>query len=96
MVVAYATLNSRQGGKMFKFELGMELKERVTGFAGVVMVRTEYTTGCITYGLLSKKLKDGKVQDWAWFDESRLTPTGKNVRLEKTIGGPHMPLAPKR
>lgn len=56
----------------FKYELGDTLRETVTGFKGVVMVRAEYSTGCIHYGLQSSKLKDGVMQDWYWLDASRL------------------------
>lgn len=45
-------------GIPFKFELGVTLKERVTGFEGVVMGRTQYYTGCDHYGLLSRELTD--------------------------------------
>ena len=36
------------------------------------MVRAEYSTGCIHYGLLSQSLKDGSPMDWGWIDQSRL------------------------
>ena len=36
---------------MFKFELGIMAKDRVSGFKGIIMVRAEYLTGCIKYGL---------------------------------------------
>ena len=74
---------------MFKFELGQELKEVVTGFRGMVMGRTDYYTGCNHYGLLSKKLnKAGAPTEWQWFDETRLTATGKKLEIKnkKTSG----------
>ena len=62
----------------FKFKFGDELKEAVTGFKGTVMGITWYATKCVHYGLLPKKLnKDGTTKDWNWFDESRLSKTGK-------------------
>ena len=55
-----------------KFELGEILIDKVTGFKGVAMGRTEYFTDCTHYGLLSQELKDGKPVEWQWFDETRL------------------------
>lgn len=63
---------------MFKYELGQELKDIVTGFSGIVMCRSEYFTGCKHYGLASKALsKEGKVNEWEYFDESRLVLVSK-------------------
>jgi len=63
----------------FTYGLGDVLKEKVSGFEGVVMVRAEYSTGCIHYGLQSQKLKDGNPQDWHWFDQSRLELVKRKV-----------------
>lgn len=35
----------------FKFENGQTVKDRVTGFKGVILGRTQYATGCIQYGI---------------------------------------------
>lgn len=56
----------------FKFENGDKLCDQVTGLEGVVMVRAEYSTGCIHYGLQAQNLKDGEPRDWHWLDQSRL------------------------
>ena len=45
----------------FKFKKGEVLKDKITGFSGVVMARCDYITGCIHYGLLSRDLDKGKV-----------------------------------
>lgn len=80
---------------MFKFELGDTVKEKITGFEGVIMGRTEYITGCRQYGILHRKLKDGRPQDWMWIDEERLKIAGPRVQLDESIGGPQ-PTAPSR
>jgi hypothetical protein len=68
--------------RKFKFELGDELKDLVTGFTGIVMGRTQYFTGCNHYGLCSRKLAEGKeVDKWEWFDETRLEGIGVKVTL---------------
>jgi hypothetical protein len=74
---------------MFKFELGCELKDVVTGYTGIVMARTEYFTGCKHYALQSRKLdKNSKTKEWEYFDESRLVSTGKNIKLQETVNKP--------
>ena len=55
-----------------KFELGEMLQDKVTGFKGVVLGRTEYFVGSVNYGLCSRTLNDGKPLDWEWIDEARL------------------------
>ncbi|MBA7551454.1 hypothetical protein ES705_43994 [subsurface metagenome] len=78
----------------FKFALGQRVIEKITGFEGVIMARTEYASGCIQYGILTNQLnKDGKIPDWEWLDESRLALVdswaGKQIEdLKKDIGGP--------
>lgn len=56
----------------FKFELGSEVKEVFTGFKGIIRGRSQYLTGCNTYGVQSQKLKENKPTDWLWFDEGQL------------------------
>lgn len=58
---------------MFKFNLGDVLRDKITGFIGVVMARSDYFTGCRHCALQAQKVnKDGKVPDWEWLDEMRL------------------------
>jgi hypothetical protein len=62
--------------EMFKFKLGQEVKEVVTGYKGIIMVRSEYFTGCNHYGIQNKEItSEGKVKEWEYFDESRLVTT---------------------
>jgi hypothetical protein len=56
----------------FIYEQGDILRDKVTGFTGVVMVRAEYSTGCHHYALASQDLHNGAPQDWHWLDQSRL------------------------
>lgn len=66
----------------FKFELGEGVKDVISGFSGVVMGRSQFLTGCNQYSVSPTKLdKDGKRQDWEYFDENRLVATGKSVKL---------------
>lgn len=56
----------------FKFNRGDRVKDRVTGFVGVVVSRADHISGCDTYGLQPEQLKDGAPQKCEWFDEPRL------------------------
>lgn len=76
---------------MFKFELGIVAKDKVTGFMGLVVGRAEYLTGCKKYALQPQKLtKDGKVPEWDWVDEMMMEVVkGKNFKkATKAPGGP--------
>lgn len=56
----------------FKFNCGDELRDKVTGLQGIVMVCASYATGCHHYGISPSNAKDGKCPDWEWIDQSRL------------------------
>lgn len=53
------------------FEMGFTLKDKITGFKGVVAGRCEYITGCDQY-LVQPKTDNGKWVDSRWLDENRL------------------------
>lgn len=79
----------------FKFKLNLHVRDKITGFSGVILGRTEYATGCIQYGICPKCLIEGKYPDWQWLDESRLELMGTTkIAGLKSIGGPH-PKAPE-
>ncbi len=71
-----------------KFELGEVLKDKITGFEGVAMARSEYFTDCIHYGLCSTSLKDGKPMEWEYFDETRLVHVLGKEKMEKEPRNP--------
>jgi len=75
----------------FKFSFGEEVKAAVTGFCGVVKVRDQWDTGCKRYGILSKKLHNGKPLPLEWFDEVDLVGVKKTTKKspDKQVGGPH-------
>lgn len=57
-----------------KYDIGDQLKDVVSGYVGIVMCISFYSTGCVHYGLAPKKLTENvKVGDWEWIDQSRLT-----------------------
>ena len=66
-----------------KYDFGDLLKDNVTGFEGVVMVKALYSTGCLHYGLSPQKISieqdTPKDPSWLWYDESRLSLSKKGV-----------------
>lgn len=72
--------------------LGEEVRDKITGFAGVATARSEFENGCIRYLVTSRELKDGKVVD-DWFDEQRLeakseVPAERQDARRPQVGGP--------
>lgn len=69
----------------FKYDIGQEVKDIITGFTGIIAVRADYITGCDRYGVMDRKLdKDGKPKDWIWFDENTLVATKKKkIKLDR-------------
>lgn len=72
-------------------KLGDKVKDRVTGFKGIAVAKTEWLYGCVRIGVRSQKLnKDGSPITEQWFDEASVTVTSK------APGGPVRPTAPSR
>jgi hypothetical protein len=65
-------------------QLGDEAKDTVTGFTGVVVSRTDYLNGCTRVCLQPPVAKDGKLPDYATFDEPQL----KVLKAQKVPRGP--------
>jgi len=57
---------------MFKIELGSRVRDAVTGFEGVVTVRSDYMTGCNRYLVQPPVSQEGKYVDGVFFDEAQL------------------------
>jgi len=56
-----------------KFSLGQVARDRISGYQGVLIARTNWLTGCVRYGIQIQKTKeDGSVLDAHWFDEAQL------------------------
>lgn len=55
--------------------LGLTVKDRITGFTGIVTGYVEYLTGC-NQALVVPPMKDGKLPASEWFDVQRLEDTG--------------------
>ena len=79
-------------------ELGDHVKDRLTGFEGIVTARTEWLYGCIRVAVLNQELnKDGKVREAEWFDEAQVERIKAVVDpVTKITGGPARETDPGR
>lgn len=65
--------------KQFKFKNGDQVKEKVTGFSGIITGTCFYLTGCSQY-LITAKPKDEFSEPTAiWYDEGRLEMISENI-----------------
>lgn len=73
----------------FKLGLGWDVQDKVTGYRGIIIGRTEWLYGCRRYTVQSKEMKDGKPVEALAFDEDALN-VKKTVGEEKVkdTGGP--------
>lgn len=63
---------------MARISLGDRARDVVTGYTGVVVGRSEWLTGCSTYGLQTLKA-DGTDACTLWFDEARVEVVERGV-----------------
>ena len=53
--------------------LGQRVRDKISGYEGVVVARTEWLWGCVRYGVRSEKLdKEGLPLEDKWFDEDEI------------------------
>ena len=57
---------------IFKFDLGDQVKDQVSGYIGVITGRTQWLNGCVRYILEAQKLEGGKPVDPLNVDEQQL------------------------
>jgi hypothetical protein len=71
-----------------EIKLGYKVRDRVSGFEGIVTARLEYLNGCVQFCVMPKVGKDGKV-DGIYFDSQQLEVLGEGLVVEpKKTGGP--------
>ena len=80
---------SNTGADIFKFNLGDDVRDSITGFEGVVVCRTQWIHNCNAYGLQPRKMKDGKPGERHHFDEPSLELIkAETEKPERNTGGP--------
>ena len=64
---------------MKKLQFGMTVRDKITGFQGVLTGLTTYISGC-SQGLVAPALKkNGTPREGAWFDVQRLEQVGTKI-----------------
>jgi len=79
---------------MTKVKLGQKVKDKITGFEGIVMATAQWLTGCDQCIVRPQMLKDGKTIESEWFDEARLEVIEggidiKDLRSDESGGPQH-------
>jgi hypothetical protein len=71
-------------------ELGDKVKDKVSGFNGVVVSKTKYLNGCCRVGVKPQSLEKGSTIDEEWFDVGQLEIVDKKAVsvVPKDTGGP--------
>lgn len=66
--------------------LGDEVRDRITGFKGIVVSRTEWVSGCVRVAIQAQELFEGKPVEPAHFDEEQVevVTAAKIAGLHKT------------
>jgi len=77
----------------FKIELGVKVRDSITGFKGTVTARAEYITGCRQYCVVPKA-KGNEAKGGGWYDEDRLVDS-VNKKASKTPKGGPQSMAPE-
>jgi len=76
---------------MNEIKIGNAVRDKITGFSGIVIGITEWLTGCDTIGVQPQELKDGTPVGMQWFDSNRIEVLNSSNILEvknKETGGP--------
>ena len=75
--------------------LGTTVRDRITGFTGIVTGYVEYLTGC-NQALVVPPMQDGKLPSSEWFDVQRLEDTGAEPIVLDNSVSPGFDLAPPK
>ena len=79
-------------------QLGSKVKDKITGFTGIVTGYVTYITGCNQALVVPQVGKDGTSKDAHWFDEQRLVVDKKfkPITVDNTKAKGFDKAAPKR
>lgn len=70
----------------FQHDLGLEAKDKITGFKGIITSRVEFLTGCNRYCIQPQELKDGKRIESEYFDEAQIEILGPGINAKEVQG----------
>lgn len=55
----------------FRYPMGIQVRDKVTGFVGIVVHRADFITGCDQYGLRARSV-DNKPGEFLQIDETQV------------------------
>ncbi len=61
-----------------KIKLGDKVKDKITGFEGIVIARIEYLNGCIQYGVKAR-VKEAALKEAEYIDEGQIERLGPGI-----------------
>lgn len=64
--------------------LGLQAKDKVTGFQGILTAHAKYLTGCDQW-CIQPPVKDGSFVEGRWFDEGKIEITGDGINPETLL-----------
>lgn len=71
--------------KIFKFSNGDEVKEKISGFKGIITGSVFYLTGCNQYLVTAKPKDEFSEPTSLWYDEGRLELINKEIYTDKDV-----------
>lgn len=97
-LITLSTTTPQEGRTMpaTTVNLGDRVKDRVTGFKGIVVATTEWLNGCRRVGVQPEKLEEGKPGDLQWFDEPQVDIVAATVHVPFAAEKPAAPLTTTR
>lgn len=76
-------------------ELGDRVRDRITGFAGIAIARTDWLNGCSRFGVQPEEMKDGKCVEVDWFDVDQIEIVDKRAFRGAKAESPTKPGGPR-
>ena len=75
---------------MSEIKLGDKVRDKITGFMGIAVAKTEFLNGCIQFNVLPKGDKINKMPDEISIDEQSLeiVKVKRKKKIKKEMGGP--------
>jgi hypothetical protein len=70
----------------FKYPIGAEVRNKITGFEGIITSRVQYITGCDQYGLQPRVDEKGNHREGIYADEGQLEPVNEGIKEEEVQG----------
>lgn len=66
-----------------KIQLGSKVKDKITGFVGIAVARTEFLNGCVQYLVQPKIKKNNEIPEDKGIDEQSLEVIKSKIKKKK-------------